>query len=92
MWWRSERLRYGAIIVGSTAASIAVGVATDRLAESLTPTFAVLAIALLAARDRFAPRFLPSDRRRDIRALVALALVLALLLAVSLVVGEIRSA
>jgi hypothetical protein len=92
VWWRNERVRYGAIIVGSAVASLAVGVATGRLAESLTPTFAVLAMVLLTARDRFAPRLLPSNPRRDVRALIGLALLLGLLLVVSLVAGEIRSA
>ena len=92
MWWRSERVRYAAIIVGSAVVSLAVGLATGRVLQMLTPTFVVLAVVLLTARDRFAPRFLPSNPRRDRRALIGLALLLGLLLAVSLVVGQIRAA
>jgi len=50
-----------------------------------------LAVGLLAARDRFAPKFLAPHRRRDVRAAVVFAIFFAVLLAIPLVIAAVRA-
>ena len=90
MAWRNERTSARRLVVLNAGLAIVVWVVTGDLERAVPLGSLALAIALLAARDRFTPGLFASDRRRDIRALAGLAIFLGLLWAGALLFAAVR--